>query len=132
MSTTTAELDLKTWYVLHDGLPEDGSVRNSNPLAGSGNFESEMLSDFNDTINKGFADKDLGLFLVKLTDVKASQVEALESDLDGVVQSGFKGFNVEVVEAYKTALADWTPESLGDLDHLTEGIEPDADGWYRS
>lgn len=129
---TTTAIDLGTWFVLHDGLADDGTVTDTNPLAGSGGFEAEMRSEFNETINKGYANKDLGLFLVKLTDVSAEQAEELEDNLEAVVASGFKGYNVEVLEEYRSKLSDWAPEALADLDDLDAGVEADADGWVRN
>jgi len=127
----TTAIDLETWYVLHDGPSEDGGDEGSNPLAGSGGFEAEMRKEFNETINKGYANKDRGLYLVKLTNVTDEQSDALEDDLESVVASGFKGYSVEVLEEYKTKLSDWAPEALGDLDALDEGLEADEDGWVR-
>lgn len=127
----TTAIDLGTWYVLHDGLVDNESNIDTNPLAGSGGFEAEMRKEFHDTINKGFADKDRGLYLVKLTEVTDEQSDALEDRLEEVVASNFKGYKAEVVEEYKTKLSDWDSAALADLDDLDAGIEADEDGWVR-
>lgn len=123
------ELDLKTWYVLHDGLPDTGAYRESNPLADVN--EPYMVEQFHETISKGFADKDLGLYLVRLDNVKPEQLPSITDDLDNVVQSEFAGFQVTEILRHKTSLEDWSVESRENLDHLTEGLTPDPDGWYR-
>lgn len=123
---------LDTWYVVHDGLVEDEANLDTNPLAANGPHAEEIREAFKKTIADGFADKDRGLFLKKLTGVTPAQADELEESLDAVVASDFKGYNVEVLESWKSSLSDWAPEALGDLDHLVEGVEPDADGWYRS
>lgn len=126
----TEQLD--TWYVVHEGLVDGSSNLDTNPLAANGEFTAEITEAYKKTITDGFADKDRGLYLKKLTGVTDEQANELEENLDAVVASDFEGFNVEVVEAWKSSLSDWAPEALGDLDHLIEGQEPDADGWYRS
>lgn len=123
---------LDTWYVVHDGLVEDESNLDTNPLAAPEAHVAEIREAYNKTIADGFADKDRGLYLKKLTGVTAAQADELEENLDAIVASDFDGYTVETVEAWKSSLSDWAPEALGDLDHLVEGEEPDADGWYRS
>lgn len=120
---------LDTWFVVHEGLVEDAENLDTNPLAGHAVFEDEITSAFDETIRKGFADKDRGLYLTKLTDVSPEQAEKLSEELEVVVASGFKGFkSVETLKSWKTDLSDWSDESLGDIE---ETVPVDADGFYR-
>lgn len=125
--------NLDTWFVLYTGKTEGDTSEDPNALAYPAEAEADIHKEFTDTINNGYADKDRGLFLVKLTGVKAEDAEKLEDreSLRTIVLSDFDGFETEIVEEYKTKLSDWTEESLSDLDELDEGHEADEDGWHR-
>lgn len=124
--TTQAGLD--TWFVVHEGLVEGAENFDTNPLAGHLVFEKEITDAFDETIRKGYASKDRGLYLTKLTDVSLAQAEKLSDDLEAIVASDFKGFNAETLKSWKSDLSDWNDESL---DEITETVEPDVDGFHR-
>lgn len=127
------DTNLDTWFVLYTGQGESEVSEDPNALAYPAEAEAEIHKEFTDTINNGYADKDRGLFLVKLTGVKADEAEKLEDieSLRTIVLSDFDGFEVETVEEYKTQLSDWTEESMGDLDELDADDKADDDGWHR-
>lgn len=128
MTTTVEQLD--TWYVVHDGLDEGSENQDTNPIAGHGVFENEIREEYTKTLASGFADKDKGLYLKKLTGVTEEQAEELSENLNDVVLSDFAGYNVEVLEVYKSSFDDWLPEAFGDVE--LEDATVDADGWTRA
>jgi hypothetical protein len=128
MTTTVEQLD--TWYVVHDGLEEGSEAQDTNPIAGHGVFEKEIRAEYTKTLTSGFADKDKGLFLKKLTGVTEDQAEELSENLNDVVLSDFAGYNVEVLEVYKSSFGDWMPDAFEDVE--LENATVDADGWTRS
>lgn len=128
MTTTVEQLD--TWYVVHDGLDEGSENQDTNPIAGHGVFEEEIRAEYTKTLTSGFADKDKGLFLKKLTGVTEDQAEELSENLNDVVLSDFAGYNVEVLEVYKSSFGDWMPGAFEDVE--LENATVDADGWTRS
>lgn len=129
----SSDSSLDTWFVLYTGQSEGETNEDPNALAYPADAEAEIRKEFSDTINNGYADKDRGLFLVKLTGVSDEEAEKLEDleSLRTIVLSDFDGFAVEKVEEYKTLLSDWAPEALGDLDELDAESKADDDGWHR-
>lgn len=129
----SSDSSLDTWFVLYTGQSEGETNEDPNALAYPADAEAEIRKEFSDTINNGYADKDRGLFLVKLTGVSDEDAEKLEDleSLRTIVLSDFDGFAVEKVEEYKTLLSDWAPEALGDLDELDAESKADDDGWHR-
>lgn len=128
MTNTVEQLD--TWYVVHDGLEEGSENQDTNAIAGHGVFENEIREEYKNTLGSGYADKDKGLYLKKLTGVTEEQAEELSENLNGVVLSDFAGYNVEVLESYKASFSDWLPEAFEDIE--LENATVDADGWTRS
>jgi uncharacterized radical SAM superfamily protein len=128
MTTTVEQLD--TWYVVHDGLDAGSENQDTNPIAGHGVFEKEIREEYTKTLASGFADKDKGLYLKKLTGVTEEQAEELSENLNDVVLADFAGYNVEVLEVYKSSFEDWMPEAFEDIE--LEDATVDADGWSRS
>lgn len=128
MTTTVEQLD--TWYVVHDGLVESSENQDTNPIAGHGVFETEIRNEYKTTLASGFADKDKGLYLKKLTGVTDEQAAELSENLNDVVLADFAGYNVEVLEVYKSSFADWMPEAFADVE--LEDATEDADGWTRA
>ena len=128
MTTTVEQLD--TWYVVHDGLVEGSEAQDTNPIAGHGVFETEIRNEYTTTLASGFADKDKGLFLKKLTGVTDEQANELSENLNAVVLADFAGYNVEVLEVYKSSFDDWLPEAFEDVE--LENATEDADGWTRA
>ena len=125
---TVEQLD--TWFVVHDGLVEGVENQETFPIAGHGVFEDEIRSEYAKSLASGYADKDKGLYLKKLTGVTEEQAEELSENLNAVVLSDFAGYNVEVLEVYKSSFDDWLPESFADIE--LEDATEDADGWTRS
>lgn len=116
------------FYMVYDGI-EDPTI-NDDPgaFAAIEEFKDDVFASYDKSYSSGYASKNAGLFLVKLTDVTDEQAEVLEEDPDTVVTEGFKGFNVEVVKSYHTSAEDWSEESRSDIE---ETGTPDADGVYR-
>lgn len=124
--TTTAQ----DFYVVYDGEPDAGD---HDPMAVA--FPSSLLNDakdtFNENIKEGLASKNDGLFLVRLLNVPEAKWEELcETDtLNKVVTGGFKGYNTEIVEQWKTGLTDWIPSSTEDDGEIPEGAVATDTGW---
>ena len=127
---TSTEEQLDTWYVVHDGLIPGSENQDTFPIAGHGIFEAEIRSEYSNSLASGYADKDKGLYLKKLTGVTEAQAEELSENLNDVVLSDFAGYNVEVLESYKSSFDDWMPDAFEDVE--LEEATVDADGWTRS
>lgn len=122
---------LDEWFVIFDGPTDDGSDTDSSPVAWPGSMEEDAKAAFKESIALGFADKNRGFFLTKVTGVKSDQIEALadQTELAKIVEGGFKGFKTEVVDSYATDLSDWSRESLSDDGEVPAGAVQTATGW---
>lgn len=128
------ELPEDVWYVVYDGQPDDladGEHVDPFPVAYPGSMESEARDTFKDNIEKGFAERNRGMFLVKLTGVKESQEDELvEVDsLTQVVLNGFQGYKSEVVDTYGVELNDWIEEATTSDGKMPEGAVETENGW---
>lgn len=123
------EENLDEWYVLFDGyIGDEGKLPDPNAVAFPGHMKDEAFQEFDDVIKEGLANKDSGLYIVKLSNVREDQYDSLSDEdlVNIIVLSDFEGFESEVVKKHKTGVEDWHDDALSvSYEHL----EKDADGY---